>query len=461
MKPIKLTYFILAAGIFILIFNTLAVSSIVHKYNEINGTYGTNKVSVNLLDNADLQNNSGFTLDDIKHLQQFSYKNVDMAYANEEISIAVYEKNQAKANIAGISDKYSMFHRVNLLSGSFITPGNKDEMVAVVDEDLANELFSNKNIVGMHIELYGQKFRIIGVMETDKSIIQTLTGNGYGSICIPVEQMLRYDKKSGISSLEIKTDHKGTTGRNIEGMEGALASIDKNPSGYKILDHNIELILLNQKAQINIFICGAAIIVILLLSIKRIIASAYTIINSSLKENYFRDVLKLQYRKLVLTALEAIAAAILIYLVWVTVRFNAYIPAEYIPDDLTDLGFFTELFMSLMQKRVQSIGYIPSYPELKENILIIMQNWNLYIGMFAGFPLYYLGLKLLESGQGNTVKRLLYCCIFIFTSMIFGLLILGIFSMPVMIDTKRILTIFAFVFLTVIGIERVPQIKEK
>ncbi|HYE83739.1 MAG TPA: ABC transporter permease [Clostridia bacterium] len=459
MKPHKLTYYILAAGIFILIFSTLAGASIVYKYNEINGPNGTNKVSVNLLDNADLQKNSGFTLDDIKHLQQFSYKNVDMAYAHEDIDTAAYEKNQTRANILGISDKYSMFHRVDLLSGSFITPGNKDEMVAVVDEDLANELFNNKNVIGMYIELYGQKFRIIGVMETDESIIHTLTGNGYGRIYIPAEQMLEYDDTSRITSLEVKASDKGTTGRNIGSMEEALASIDKNASDYKILDYNIELMLLNEKAQINTFICSAAIIIILLLSIIRRITDAYTIINSSLKENYFRNVLKPHYRKLVLATLEAIAASALIYLVWETVRFDAYIPAEYIPDDPTDLGFFTDLFKSLMQKRVQSTGYIPSYPEMKANVLDIMQNWNLYIGMLAGLPLYYLGLKLLEPEKENTVKRLLYCCVFILSSMALGLLILSMFSMPVMVDTKRILTIFAFVFLTVIGIEQISQKK--
>lgn len=454
MKPHKPACFILAAGIFLLIFSTLAGSSIVYKYNEINGTYGTGKVTVNLKDNADSQKNSGFTPDDIEHLQQFSYKNTDMAYAHEEISVAAYEKKQVKANITGISGKYGMFHRVDLLSGSFITPGNKDEMAVVVDEALANELFNNKNVIGMYIELYGQKFRIIGVTEADRSIIHTLTGNGYGRIWIPVEQMLQYAEASRITSLEVKVSDKGRTGRNIEGMEEALASINKNSSDYKIQDCSIEVMLLEEKAQINTFICGAAIIVILLLSIKRRIADAYTIINSSLKENYLKDVLKLQCRKLALAALEVIAASALIYLVWETVSFNAYLPAEYIPDELTDMEFFTDLFESLMQKKVQSVGYIPTYPEMKAKVLCSMQDWNLYIGMLAGLPLYYLGLKLLEPGRGDTVKHLLHCCIFVVLSMALGLLILGMFNMPVVVDTKRILIIFAFVFLTAVGLSK-------
>lgn len=292
MKTHRLAYSILAAGIFILSFSILAGSSIVQKYIQINGTYGTGKISVNLTDSAS-QKNNGLTLDEIKHLQQFSYNNTDIGCAHEAIAIAAYGKSQVKANLMGISEKYSRFHKVSLLSGSFISPGSKDEMAAVVDEALAYELFGSRNVVGMYIELYGRKFRIIGVAETEESIIQAMTSNGYGHIWIAVEQMLRLDEKFRITFLEIRVDHKGTTGRNIEGVEEALAAMGKTPSGYKIMDHNIELILLKEKARIITFVCGAAIIVLLLHCIRKRIAWSYSLIISSLKENYLTDALKL------------------------------------------------------------------------------------------------------------------------------------------------------------------------
>jgi len=453
LKPIKATWFILTAGIFILIFSTLLGASIVSKYNEINGFYKTNKVSVNILSNKSLQGKSSFTQDDIRHLQQFSFKDTDMAYAAESKSLAVYGENQTQANVLGVSDKYEMFHQIRLESGSFITSENRNEMVAVVDKELAIALFNNTNIIGMYIDLYDQRFRIIGVIDPDMSIIQTLADNGYGNIYMPVEHMLEYDANSKITSLEFRAASMGTTGKNVSGMTEALASIGKDASNYKIIDYNIEKILLEEKALFGIFIPGIGIIIMLLLLIKKRVVEIYAAINSALKENYFKDAIKLKYIKPGLLLLEIITALLFVYLVWDTVKFSIYIPTEYVPDELIDIGFFSELFKSLVQNKVQSAGYIPSSPEMKANVLSAIQSWNLYVGVLAGFPLYFLGLRLLELRNENTVKRLLYCCTVLLFSIILGLFILGIFNMPIVVNTKGVLIVFAFVFLSAVKIE--------
>lgn len=158
--------------------------------------------------------------------------------------------------------------------------------------------------------------------------------------------------------------------------------------------------------------------------------------------------------------MEAAAVAVLaalIFLVWGTVSFNAYLPAEYIPDELIDLDFFHDLIKSLMAERVLSIGYIPSYTELQAKALNSLLSWSTLIGMLLGFPLYCLGLKLLEPCRGDTVRPLLYCCIFLASSMAISLLVFGISGMPVEADTKSILILFAFLFLTVSGLGKENQ----
>lgn len=447
----KLVRFILAAGIFLLIFNTLWGASVVSEYNEINGPYGTGKVSVNLLNNREQQGKNAFTLDEIKHLQEFYFKNADMAYASTDESSAVYEDNRTKANVCGVSDRYGMFHQIGMKTGSFITKGNSNEMVAVVDEELAIALFNNTNVVGMYIELYGHRFRIIGVTAAEGSAVRTLADNGYGSVYIPVEYMLEYNTNSRITAFETRTEYAGTTGRNISSMKEALASIGKDPSNYKLIDWNTQKILLEEKAWMIVFISGAGIIILLLKLFKKGVADIYGTVNSALEANYFREALKLKHVKLCLLILEAAAALVLAYAVWDAVKFSLYVPPEYIPDELIDMGFFHNLFESLAHARVQNAGYIPTFPEMKANALCMLQNWNMLITLFGGFPLYFLGLRLSELGQGNTVKHLLYCCGLIFFSILLSLLILRIFNMPIVVNTKGLLIVSAFVLLSVAG----------
>jgi hypothetical protein len=388
-------------------------------------------------------------MEDIRYLREFAFKNVDMTYGTEDKSPVTFEKNRTQANVFGISDKYNMFHQIKLKSGSFFTALNKSEMVAVIDENLANELFNNTMVVGMYVEIYNQKFRIIGVIDTDLSVVQTLTDNGFGSIFIPVEHKLAYAENSKITSLEIRASDMGTTGKNINRMNDALASINKNASDYKIVDYNIKRVLLEEKSQIGIFISGVIIIGLLLLSIKKRILDIYDTISTAFKEKYFKDVIKQKYIKLILLLLEIVAELTVIYFIWQAIKFTIYIPPEYIPDDLIDKAFYAEVFEGLINNKVLNAGYAPTLLEMKLNILETMQNWNLSAYIFAGFPLYYLALKLLELHKGSIIKHLLYSCIFIVISILLSLFIQFLFKMPITVNAKGVVIVFTFIFLTV------------
>ncbi len=449
MKPRRLHYTILAAGIFILIFSTLSGAAILTKFYETCGEYGAGKVSAELLDDHDPEGGSALTLEDIRHLQQFTFRGLDIAYGSEGKTAAGYEGKQAQAGVYGVSDSFNRFHRLELKSGSFITQGNKGEMVAVVDEDLAVELFNNTGVVGMYLELYGRRFRIIGVTASDSSVVQSLTEDGRGMAYIPVEQMLEYSAGSDITALELRAEDMGTTSININKMKEGLASIGKNPVDYRIVDYNIEKKLMEEKIQGVIFIAGTGIIIMLLFAIKKRLIEIYVTIKTAFKQYYFRDVIRHQLIKPCLILLEAAAALALIFVVWNAVKFSVYIPAEYIPEELIDLEFYRELFTSLMQKRVQSAGYIPSTMEMTAYVLSILQTWNFAVGVFAGFPVYFLGLRLLEPTQPEPMKQLLYSSAFVAISIALSLLILTMLNMPVAVDTKGLLIMAAFILLPV------------
>lgn len=453
LKPFKLTYFSLAVGIFILTFCTLFGASIAYKYSDIGGLNKTNKLTVNLLNNEESRGNSAFTQDDIIHLQQFPFKDIDFSYGTEHKTITAYENNQTETNVFGIDDKYSQFHQIQMKSGSFITSGNKDEKVAVVDENLALKLFNNTKVIGMHIELYNQEFRIIGVIEQEEAILQVLTDNGLGSIYIPIDYMLQYYDKANITSLEISADSKGTTGENIKAVKDALTTINKAAADYKITDYNIENKFMEEIVQFGTFIPGVVIILLLMGLIRGKALELFTTVSSELKTKYIREVIRLSFLRLSLLLLEGFALLALMYLVWRTIRFNIYIPPEYIPEELIDLAFFKETLKGLLQNNVLNAAYAPSLAEMKLNVLPSMQKWNLGVYIFVGYPLYCLGLKLLGKNQKNVLKHLLFCSVCLISSIILSLLILFIIHMPITVNTEGVLVIFGLIFLTVYHID--------
>lgn len=448
LKPQKIAYFILSAGIFILIFNTLLGSSIISKYDEVNGPYSMSKVTASMLDNGGASAPGAFSMDDIRNLEEFSYKDTDMTYSSEEKSQVSYEDNHVESKVYGVGDKYNMFHQIELKSGSFITPGNRNSKVAVIDETLSQALFNNNNVVGMYISLLGREFKIIGVTARDESVVQAFADDGWGTVYIPSEQLLEYDKDAKITSIEARTLTNSTTGQNGENMEQALSSIGKNPSNYKILDYYIEYRMVEQKGQLSIFIPGIVVIILLLISIKRRVREVFKDIKMSLKENYLMGALRRKIMELSLAALEIAAMAIFIAIIWNMISFNIYIPPEAIPDELIDVAFFTGLLKSLLQEGVKNMGYIPPFTEMISGILGIMQNWNLYIDLLAGIPLFYLGIKMLMFKGEDSVKNLLYLSAIVVFSAVLGPVLLAVFKMPVTVDVKGMLVVVTFIFLS-------------
>lgn len=450
LRPLKLPYFILFAGIFILVCGILLGSSLAAEFHEINGLYGTNKITANVKNNLNTADTSAFTLEDMRILEQYSLKGSDFAYASYDKAQVVYKNKSCESNILGVSEKYIDFNQIRLKSGSFLTSGNDNEDVAVIDQELAYSLFNNDNVLGMEIELYGRKFRIIGVQEDEGSIIRTLAGNGYGSVYIPVKEMLDINANSRITYLELKTSDTGTSGKNMADLTKALASINKPASNYKIIDYNVEKILLEQKKHISIFIMGLITAIMLVLHIKVVIKGTYDTLRLHLKEYYMDEVLRQDWSRLLLTFLLSCVALAGCYILWENIKFNLYIPPEYIPSDLIDMAFYSDLVKNLIQTGIQNTGYIPVLGEMKLNALKAVSDWVFYIGLFAGFPLLYLGIYQLRALGRKPENLCLSCGIFTLLSSILGSFITLLLKMPVYIDLGGLIIMFSFIFIYII-----------
>lgn len=454
MKPAQSAYpayFILALGLLILTWSTVLGSSLPAKLAELGGQHKTNKITAVWLGNAAQPDESPFSRQDMRQLAQYNLRDYNLAYAMEASTSAAYQKNRSQVQVLGVNDRYDQFHQINLRS-CFLTFEQENQQVAVIDEDLARALFRNGNVVGLEIELYGRKFKITGVAGKDRSLIGTLTDRGYGIVYIPAKKLLELEADSRITALELETKDTGATGRNAAVLETALASIGQNPANYKIIDYNVARLLMEQANLLRNFGAGAAVMVIIFGLLRRKIKGLYHSCRLRLRDKYWPEMIKEDAVRLVFGLAEVFALVAVLLLLWRLIRFPLYIPPENIPDELIDVSFWAGRIKNGIQTGLQNAGYAAPPGEVQLNVLNTIRNWNLFLNIFLGWPLFLLGLYQLRLLGEKPLKVEVFCTVFMLTALIMGAALLWILKMLPVIETVEVLLIFSAVFLTVVAL---------
>jgi len=443
-------YLILALGLLVLTWSTVLGSSLPAKLAGLGGLYKTNKITATWLSNSNQPEEGSFSLQDMRQLTQHNLRDYDLAYAMEASTSAAYQKNQSPAQVLGVNDRYDQFQQINLRSGSFLTFEQENQQVAVIDEDLAQALFQNCNVVGLEIELYGRKFKIVGVAGNDRSLIGTLTDRGYGSVYIPAKKLLELEEDSRITSLEVATKNAGTTGLNTAVLATALASIGQDPANYKIIDYNVADLLMKQENLLRNFLAGTVAMVMLFGLLRRKIRGLDHFCRQRLRDKYWSEMIKGDAVRLMLGMAEVLALVAVLLLLWKLIRFSLYIPPENIPNELIDVSFWADLIKKGIQTRMLSAGYAAPPGEVQLNILNTIQNWNLFLNIILGWPLFLLGLYQIQLLQEKLLKVEVFCTVFMLAALSLGTALLWIIKMPLVIGTGEVLLLFSSVFLTVV-----------
>ena len=457
MKPAKSAYpayLILALGILVLTWSTVLGSSLPAKLADLGGLHKTNKITATWLSKSNQPEEGSFSLKDMRRLTQYDLRDYDLAYAMEITTSAAYQENQSLAQVLGVNDRYDQFHQINLQSGCFLTLEQENQQVAVIDADLAQALFQNCNVVGLEIELYGRKFKITGVAGADHSLMGTLTDRGYGTVYIPVKILMELEADSQITSLEVETRDAGTTGLNAAVLETALASIGQDPANYKIIDYNVAGLLMEQENLLRNFVAGTVEMVMLFGLLRLKIRGIYHFCRLRLRDKYWSEMIKGDAARLVLSMAEIFALIGVLLLLWKLIRFTLYIPPENIPNELIDISFWIDLIKNGIQTGLQSAGYVASPGEIQFNILNTIQNWNLFLNIFLGWPLFLLGLYQIKPLKEKRLKVEVFCSVFMLAALSLGTALLLIIKMPPVIETGEVLRLFSSIFLTVVNEKR-------
>jgi hypothetical protein len=445
---------LLFGGIFVLLSCVIVPVSLTEKGILLNGDCGLNKAVVTAEKQPDPQGTSGLTPREVKRLadtlgtEEFTYT------ARPALFRAPVKAGDASAvsYVIGANHMLPRFLRMELIRGSFFTETAEREgaNVAVIDDRLAWKVFKSFDAAGKTLEIYGVKFKVIGVVRKDASVLGSLADDGFPEVFIPGARLFELDAGAAILSFQVRTEDTGTMDNNRIRIAGALQETGRDPSAYRIEDYNIKRALLEQKPDILMFILGSIVILILLSWLKDVVKEAIAALRLECGTDYLTNVLRRNGGRTGIAALKALSAAAAIFIVGAAIRFRLFIPPERIPEELIDVSFYSELIRNGIRGAIESGTYGMDAAGLLLRGIGMFTGWPLIIMAAAGFLLAYAGLARLGALDIEMPRLSLACGLFMLISLIALAAAAGASGLPLGLKTRNILVVWAFIYTNIL-----------
>lgn len=454
MKKGKAVWILSFSGILMILSFIILGTALLKECYRLNSNYAMQKVLVSVKNQIDSQGKNSFTIDDIDRLKkELSTEDVSYTALSGLINTSVSNSNTVlTARLIGADHTYPNFSNMTLINGSFITQKQEKEgaMIAVIDEELAWDLFKSVDATGKTLDIYGKTFQVTGVLKKEGSIIGKLTDDGMPKVYIPAKVMLDMDNTAGITAMQIRTADGNTLDQNKSNVSAALGQISKDPSNYNIVDYNLKYALMRQGPLLFAFVMGIASMLILLKHVKKLTIKAYSLITEGCRTDYLSNVIKENKAELAVYLLEMMAVFIGIVLIWRGISFKPYIPPRYIPDELIDISYYRNIIKGFIQGGIRDMGYIPTQSELYVNATNMLLNLLFFLGIMPGCLLLYIGLREMKGLNIDTNKLTMIIGVgFVFS---LALLVVTAYMMqlPLILDIKGILVTWVFIFLNIL-----------
>lgn len=447
LKPLKITGILLFSGIFLLLSGIILDKSVYENVLMLNGSYGKEKVVVKYKNQIFDKSQERFTIKDMDMIKD-AMEGLDMTYTVSVWDSVSGNGENVYSEIIGTNSLFPHFSRVHMLKGSFLTEKacDRGEAVAVIDERLAAKLFNTADVLGSQIEIAGKSFILIGVFSSDESILQKLTDKGIPFLYIPAAALLELYSEASITHFEVQSPYSNTLGKNAETISKVIQATGKNTDDYTITDFNIAFALLAQKINFVLFLMGLVVIWILFVYLKR----QFTVFISAIKErlggDYLKSILGKSLPAVAVLLIKTAAVALSVALFWHLVKFDLYIPPEYIPSDLTDIGYFADLANKNIQKVNLNPGYIAAWSEKTVNTAGTLIDLILCVFLLPGAVLFYTGIYKIWVLKQSITKFMMWSGLFMVAAPIITAIICMGMDIGPCFDLKILWIVWIFIF---------------
>ncbi len=459
MKNTRIIRFLGFLGIFIILAEIIVSNGILNNFRGINGDYSTLKTVVDVKNNIDLDNESGFNKQDIWQLKNI-FKSVNLTcYTSprEKNTVVYHDDKPFKVAVIATNYTFQNFRDMNVKYGNFFQESDEisTKPVAVIDNKLAWDIFQTDNVVGMEIELLDRTFIIIGVCSEEKSIIRRMAHDGIPKIYIPFETLLDIEPNTKITNLQIKSEDNNTLDKNREIITRALEAMGREPANYNITDYNIEWASVKQVPLIVTFLLGLMVIYMGLRLIFKEIRVLISIIKKECQVNYILEVVKLNQRRIYFLLLKVVCTLILLCLIWKEVSFQPYVSPKYISINLFDLSYIKDLFEGQLESVNSNAGYVAPYIENEFNIVKKIVYSLFFISILVGLPGLLISLNTLKWCSSDQVEEIVNLTLMFILSLLILLLISYMLGLSIYGDyLKSVTGVWLFTIINIIKFKR-------
>ena len=454
MKKSKAIWMLAFFGILLVLSCVVLGNALVSECSRLNGSYSMQKVLVSVKNQIDRRDKNSFSIEDIKRLKK-ELATKDISYTAQSGMFSTSASNGSTAlavRLTGVDYMYPIFNSLTLEEGSFITQKQEEEgmMAAVIDDELAWELFRTAKATGKTLDICSGVFRVAGVVKKEDGLIGKLTDDGLPDVYIPAAVMLELDTTARITALQIKMAGADTLDTNETAVSTALQQLDKNASNYEISDFNLRNALIRQVPLLFAFIPGIASILMLLAHIANLFKKLVVLIRDGCRKDYFSNAIKLNLTEVGAGLFETALAFAGIVLIWLGIRFRLYIPSRYIPDELINISYYSDLIKSAIQGGMQNMGYVAPHPELIVDTIQGLLNLLFCISAVLGGLLLYMCFRELRTlNLGSNILMINFGLLFILALVILAAIAFAA-GLPFMPDIKSILVVWAFIYINIL-----------
>jgi len=391
-----------------------------------------------------------FDAHDIEELEKALEPELMTCYAFDG-GLVAWERSRSEAVICGIKGDFNEFYNMRLKRGSFLNKSDYDNEnhVAVLDEELAQSIFGSDDIIGLDVEIFNKKFKVIGITSNDTSIVTRLIEKDLPYAYIPLNTMNVGNEDFSITNVELKAE-KGSLDRSV--IEDKINLIGRYSDDFYIEDWNSIGIISRQRFDILLFITGIYLIWNLLLVIYDISRKFIALMKSYLNESYFSDVIKIIWLKFFVAFGKIAGIVLAIIFIWKEISFDLYILPERFPEDPTSIS---EIFGVVKKSIMEAVKTDNSYMLHNNLIISFLNKQGSLIFLVAMICEIYILLFLLKNIRNNynstleAVKALGLCYA---VSILLSFVVIYSMGLPVEFPIKSMILLWAgFFTITVVN----------
>ncbi|HGG0417143.1 hypothetical protein EXQ42_18575 [Clostridium botulinum] len=336
----------------------LIVSSTVLLIMIIISNYLNLKVSENVSNIIEYKNkvsDNGITFEE---LQKVKKQNEDLELtglkelpANTQNIYGVLPDKEIKTKMVLTDENNFILYPNKIIRGGkidYLSVKNGDK-IAIISDVLATSLFKNVDVIGNNININNEKYKIVGVYKSSKSLLYSASEDIYERVYVPYTSYKSTTKDGKIYLDIIAAKETSTNGE--KSIYNKLTKIVGDKLGmYCAYNYTVSKKVIYEQIRILYFIMGTTVIVFLGVIMIRYIKKMIAFFKESMKDKYLKEVIKEKPLEVKIILRRIFFCLIVMIVIFNLIKFNIVFVDKYLPaENVFDIEFYRKAIIKDIQ----------------------------------------------------------------------------------------------------------------